>query len=261
MAAFQQRKRRIKMIEINHLFGGYSSFEVVKDVSLAFPDGQISVLIGPNGSGKSTLFSMCCGMIPPKKGDIFIDGKSLKEFSRKECAKKIAMLSQYRAIPDMTAERLVLHGRFPWLGYPRVYCKDDITIAQNAMERTGILEKSKSLLSHLSGGERQKAYLAMLLAQNANNILFDEPSTYLDISCTLELLKILLELKNEGKCIAAIFHDLGAALKIADKIAVIKDGKILIDAAPKEVIKSGAIEEAFNVRLKLSRQYEFCIAQ
>ncbi|MCX7657044.1 MAG: ABC transporter ATP-binding protein [Oscillospiraceae bacterium] len=249
------------MIEINHLFGGYSSFEVVKNVSLTFPNGQISVVIGPNGSGKSTLFKICCGNLSPKKGHVIIDGKDIKGLSRNECAKKIAIFSQYRSIPDITVERLVLHGRFPWLGYPRIYGADDINTAKKAMERTGILEKSKSLISHLSGGERQKAYLAMLLTQNTDNILFDEPSTYLDISCTLELLKILSELKNEGKCIAAIFHDLGTALKIADKIAVIKDGEILIDAAPKEVINSGAIEKAFNVGIKLSRQYEFYIKQ
>lgn len=245
------------MIELKGLSGGYPNFEAVHEVSLSFPDGQITAVIGPNGCGKSTLLHLCCGQLHPKRGEILADGEPLSALSRTDIARKIALLPQSRAIPDITVGALVLHGRFPWLGYPRIYREEDRAAAENAMARVGIAEKSRELLNRLSGGERQKAYLAMLLAQSTGNLLLDEPTTYLDVSRQLQLLTLLTELKREGKCVAAVLHDLGMALEIADRVAVMKSGRLLKVGTPEQVILSGAIEDAFGVRIGRKEQYAF----
>lgn len=237
------------MIELKNLSGGYGQFEAVRDVSLSLQNGQITAVIGPNGCGKSTLLKLCCGQLRPSGGEILADGKPFSALPRTDIARKIALLPQSRAVPDIPVEALVLHGRFPWLDYPRIYKAEDKAIAENAMKRMGILEKKHKLLARLSGGERQKAYLAMVLAQNAGHVFLDEPTTYLDIAHQLELIRLLTELRQEGKCVVAVLHDLGMALDVADCVAVMKDGRLLAAGTPKQVIASGAIEEAFGVRL------------
>jgi iron complex transport system ATP-binding protein len=154
---------------------------------------------------------------------------------------------------------LVLHGRFPWLSYPRVYRTEDRALAQQAMERIGIIDNRKKQLARLSGGERQKAYLAMLLAQDTPVILLDEPTTYLDIACQLEFLEMLRLLKADGKAIVLVVHDINCALEYADRIAVMKDGRLLTWEAPETVLSSGAIEAAFGVKAHLGKRYVFCI--
>ncbi len=245
------------MIELKNLSGGYGQFEAVHDVSLTFLNGQITAVIGPNGCGKSTLLNLCCGQLEPQKGEILVDGQPLSALSRTDIARKIGLLPQSRTVPDITVGSLVLHGRFPWLDYPRIYRAEDKAAAEGAMQRVGILEKSHKLLTRLSGGERQKAYLAMLLAQNTGTIFLDEPTTYLDIAHQLELLTLLTELKQQGKCVVTVLHDLGMALDIADRVAVMKDGRLLIAGTPKQVIASGFIEEAFGVRLQRRERIGF----
>ena len=247
------------MIELKHIFGGYGSFQAVKDVSLLFPNGKVTAIIGPNGCGKSTLLKLCCGLLTPKQGDALAEGLPLGAMSRLERAKRIAFLPQSRTVPDIVAGALVLHGRFPWLDYPRIYHAQDKSIAEAAMRRVGVWDQRNKLLSNLSGGERQKAYLAMALAQNAGNVLLDEPTTYLDISHQLELLMILSELKREGKSVVAVLHDLSMALDVADQVAVMKDGGLLFAGTPEEIIASGAVEEAFGVKLTKETRYRFCL--
>lgn len=249
------------MIELRDICSEYGGTEILRNVSLTFPDRQITVLIGPNGCGKSTLMKLCCGQMRPTMGELFVDGQYLFDLSRTNIAKKIALLSQNRTVPDITVGMLVLHGRFPWLGYPRVYRTQDEAAAKNAMARVGILEHRHKTLTQLSGGERQKAYLAMLLTQDSSNILLDEPTTYLDVAHQLELLALLKELKREGKCVVAVLHDLGAALDIADQIAVIKDGCLLAAGTPEDVIHSGAVEKAFGVCITYGERIKFTLKQ
>lgn len=236
------------MIELKNLSGGYGKLEAVRNVTLTFPDGKITALIGPNGCGKSTLLNLCCGKLYPTHGEVLADGQSLSVLSRTDIARKIALLSQNRTPPDITVGALVLHGRFPWLGYPRVYRAEDKTAAENAMARAGILEKRHKLLTQLSGGERQKVYIAMLLAQGAGNVLMDEPATYLDIARQIELIDIMAELRNEGRCVIAVLHDLRSAMETADLVAVMKNGSLLAAGVPEKILTSGAIEEAFGVK-------------
>ncbi|MDR2106789.1 MAG: ABC transporter ATP-binding protein, partial [Coriobacteriales bacterium] len=161
----------------------------------------------------------------------------------------ISYMPQRRTTPDISAESLVLHGRFCWLGYPRVYGSADRQVAQQAMQRLGIASLGERRLAELSGGEQQRVYLAMQLAQGAKALLMDEPTTYLDIAHQLELLELIKTLKEEGKAIVMVLHDLDAALSIADQVVVMQGGRVLEAGQPEQVIASGAVDEAFAVRV------------
>ena len=245
------------MIELKNAYGGYGKNEVIKDVSLKFNEGEITVIVGPNGCGKSTLLYMCCGQLALLKGQALIDGYNIHDLSRKEIAQKVSLLPQNRATPDITVGALATHGRFPWLDYPRIYKAKDKEIAASAMIQVGIEDKKNELLSHLSGGERQRAYLAMILAQNTSNILFDEPTTFLDISHQLELFSLIKKLKSDSKCVVAVLHDLTMALDIADRIVVMKGGSIINEGTPQDIFHSGCLEQTFNVKITRDEHYKF----
>ena len=171
------------MIEVRNVSSGYEGKYIVCDAGMTFEQGKITVLVGPNGCGKSTLLKTIVGIVPYTKGDIFIKGSSTKKMSPKQLAKKIAYLAQNKKAPDISVMKMVLHGRFAHLGYPRRYSTKDIQIAKNAICWAGLEEKSEMLVSKLSGGMQQKVYLAMAIAQDAAAILMDEPTT-IWMSCT-----------------------------------------------------------------------------
>ena len=254
------------MIKVENLSIFYNNHHAVKNLSITFPNSEITAIIGPNGCGKSTLLHSCCGIVKNQHGSVFVDeilleNNSKKTYSKenyyKNLAQKVSLLPQMRNIPDIVVKSLVLHGRFPWIGYPRVYSECDRKIAEASMKRADIFDKADRQLSTLSGGERQRAYIAMLLAQDTQNMLFDEPTTFLDIKHQLELQNLMLELKNIGKCIVAVFHDLQAALDIADNILVMKDGKRLAFGKPHSHEILSSIEFAFDIKLNESYRYKF----
>lgn len=240
------------MIELKNITSGYRSKTVLNGLSVSFPTGKLISVIGKNGSGKSTLLKTAAGIVPALKGEIIIDGKGASELSRQDTAKKIAYLAQGKSVSDMTAEQMVLHGRFPHLSYPRRYGSRDREIAHNALKQMGIEDLADRPLSSLSGGIRQKAYIAMALAQDTDYILLDEPTTYLDISNQVELMKTLRFLADRGKGIVAVMHDLPLSFGFSDSIAVVREGKIALCDTPISVSRSGIIEEIFDVDLQYS---------
>ena len=240
------------MIKLKGVSAGYGKHSVLKDVSVAFEPGKLTSVIGVNGCGKSTLLKAVLGMIPLSGGEITIDGNILGNLTRNEIARKIAYLAQGKNIPDMTVEQMVLHGRFPHLNYPRRYTKQDREIAFSAMEQVGISELSAKPLHTLSGGMRQNAYIAMALAQGTDYVLLDEPTTYLDISHQLELMKTLRVLADSGKGIVAVMHDLPMALTFSDRVVLLNDGRVVSDDAPERVCQQKAIDSVFGVAVKRS---------
>ena len=149
----------------------------------------------------------------------------------------------------MTFWQMVLHGRFPYLSYPRRYTDHDKKIANHAMEAVGISELKSKPLYTLSGGMRQNAYIAMALAQDTDYILLDEPTTYLDIAHRLKLMKLLRKLANNGKVIVAVMHDLLLAFEFSDEILVIQNGKTIAQQKPRELCETPVIQEIFNVKI------------
>ncbi len=238
------------MVEIENIFAGYGKSEVLHGISLSLPAGEITTLIGANGSGKSTLLKALLGLIPLAGGDIRVGNASVKGLSRAGLAKKIAYLPQGKAVPDITAGRMVLHGRFPYLSYPRKYRAQDIAIAKEAMGRMGILELSEKPMAQLSGGMRQKVYIAMALAQQAPVIVMDEPTTYLDIEQQIKFAGMVKELSKDGKTLLLVLHDLPLAFKLSDRIAVLADGKIAGCGSAQQMLCCGVVKELCGAALK-----------
>lgn len=243
------------MLELKNVCSGYGKKQVLRDVSATFKKGEITSIIGPNGCGKSTLLKTIIGALPLTQGDILIDGKSICGMKSKNIARQIAYMPQSRNIPDMTVGQLVLHGRFAHLDYPRVYSENDKKIAAEAMRETGVLHLANERLDTLSGGMRQNAYIAMTLAQNTDYILTDEPTTYLDISNGLQLMKKLKELASGGKGVIMVMHDIALAMRCSDKIAVMSDGVLEAFDTRENVFNSGVIDKVFGVRLKRTETY------
>ena len=237
------------MIELQDLCAGYGKRQILHGISLSIHSGELLSVIGPNGSSKSTLLKAIVGILSPEAGEVRIDSMRANALSRTEVARKVAYLAQGKSTPDMTAEQMVLHGRFPYLHYPRRYGARDREIAAAAMEQTGILAFADRPMAALSGGMRQNAYIAMALAQDADYILLDEPTTYLDIAHQLELMKTLRRLADGGKGVAAVLHDLPLAFTFSDRVAVLADGGIAACDTPAALCKSGVVKEIFGVAL------------
>ena len=238
------------MLELNRISAGYGKQTVLDGISVDFEKGKLTSIIGVNGCGKSTLLKAILGILSLSNGEIFIDGENLLTISRNEIAKKIAYLSQGKNIPDMTVEQMVLHGRFPYLSYPRRYSSHDREVAIKAMEIVGVAEFAHKPLYSLSGGMRQNAYIAMALAQDTDYILLDEPTTYLDIAHQLELMRLLKQLSDNGKGIVTVMHDLPLAFDFSDTLTVMNNGGIIACGTPSELCNLPIIEDIFGVKIK-----------
>lgn len=237
------------MLEIRNLCAGYPGKSVLQHVSLTIPKEKVTVILGPNGCGKSTLLRCLCGILPIEKGTVHFQGKSLLDLPPRALAQTVAYLAQSRRVPDITVRRLVLHGRFPYLTYPRRYRPEDHAAAHAAMEQMGILELADSPMEQLSGGQRQKVYIAMALVQNTPVILLDEPTTYLDISHQMQLLQQAKALSADGKTVVMVVHDLTHAMSVADHIVLMEQGRVCAEGTPEEVFASGLLDQVFGVRL------------
>ncbi len=237
------------MIKLNKLCSGYGSRQILFDICAEVECGELISVIGPNGCGKSTLLKSIAGILPLHSGEVEIDGTSLSTLKRGDVAKRVAYLAQGKSTPDMTVGQMVLHGRFAHLSYPRIYGDKDKMIANEAMERMGVIDVADRPISSLSGGMRQNAYIAMALAQDTDYILLDEPTTYLDIAHQIELMNTLRTLSDSGKGILAVMHDIPLALGYSDKVIVVDGGNIKATGTPDEIYSLGIIEQIFGVSL------------
>lgn len=237
------------MIELKNLSAGYFGKPVIHDISLKFIPGQVFVLLGPNGCGKSTLLKAALGLLPAVSGSVLYDGVELSALKRRQIAQKASFLTQSRNTPSIQALRMVLHGRFPYLSYPRRYGRQDYAIARSAMDRTGSRPYENAYVSELSGGQRQGVYLAMTLAQDTQTVFMDEPTTFLDIGHQLQTIQTARSLARDGKAVVLVLHDLPLALRGADRLAVLADGRLLNCGTPEFIYRSGVLEQAFGVKI------------
>ena len=238
------------MLEARNLSAGYPGRAVLAGVSLAARPGRVLALLGPNGCGKSTLLRTMAGLLPPLGGEVLLDGR--RDYSPRQAAQRVAYLPQSRTAPNITVRRLVLHGRFPYLSYPRRYGREDYEAVDRALAAADALDLADRPLPELSGGQRQKAYLAMALAQETEAILMDEPTTFLDIRHQLETMALARRLAESGRAVAAALHDLCLALEYADLAAVFGAGRLLQTGTPEELFRSGILAEVMGVTLERS---------
>ena len=236
------------MIEIQNVCAGYYDTEVLHNINVTLERGKVTVIVGPNGCGKSTLLKSLIRLNHHSSGNILVNGTNIEHYNSKRLAKEIAYLPQNRNVPEIAVLKMVLHGRFPYLSYPRRYKKEDIEKATEALRWAGIEDLAEKNMSSLSGGTRQKVYIAMAIAQDTPVILMDEPTSFLDISHQLRLMELAKELAKKGKAVVLVLHDLSLAMRIADVMVVMKEGRILQIGTPKEIYRENVLQEAFDVK-------------
>ncbi|MGP4062760.1 ABC transporter ATP-binding protein [Halobacillus sp. H74] len=227
----------------------YGDHHVVQGLDLDIPENQITTIIGPNGCGKSTILKALARIHSVQTGSVYLDGKAIKKESTKEIAKKMGVLPQTPKAPSgLTVSELVSYGRFPHQkGFGKLNDHDCDTI-QWAMEITGIEEFADRSIDSLSGGQRQRVWIAMALAQETELLILDEPTTYLDLAHQLEVLKLLEQLnRQEGRTIVMVIHDLNHAARFADYIIALKDGNVIKEGAPDQVIQAEVLKEVFQI--------------
>lgn len=235
-------------LETRGLEVGYRDRLVVEGLDLEIPDGVMTVVIGPNACGKSTLLKALARLVPHTGGEIAVDGRLQGEYGSKELARLLGMLPQSATAPDgMSVADLVARGRYPWQGLLRQWSDSDERAVTAAMAAAGVAELAERRVDELSGGQRQRAWLAMALAQETPLLLLDEPTTYLDIAHQLEVLELSRRLARGGRTVVAVLHELHLAFRYADHLVVMKDGAVVAQGDPREVVTADLVEQVYDV--------------
>ncbi|MEK8131209.1 ABC transporter ATP-binding protein [Paenibacillus filicis] len=229
---------------------GYGERMIVNQLNVSIPSGKITALVGANGSGKSTILKTMARIMRPQKGGVFLDGKSIHQMQTKEVAKQLAMLPQNPVSPEgLTVSELVSFGRFPHQKGFGSLTKEDKEMIAWALDVTGMNEFAERPIDQMSGGQRQRAWIAMALAQGTDILFLDEPTTFLDMAHQLEVLKLLEKLnREEGRTIVMVVHDLNHAALYAHHIVAIKHGDLIVEGSPEEVITCDMLREVFAIR-------------
>ncbi|AFD00454.1 ABC-type cobalamin/Fe3+-siderophores transport system, ATPase component [Methanocella conradii HZ254] len=229
----------------------YDRFKAIDDVSFELDEGEILSLVGPNGSGKSTLIKGIAGILKPKQGKIYIDGMDLSRMDPKDVAKCIGYVPQnFQQTFFSTVVDTVLLGRKPHIRWK--VTKNDLEAVQNAIDTMGINELASKMISQISGGERQKVYIARALAQDPRAFIFDEPTSNLDIKHQLEVLEIakMLSGKRKSSMLMAL-HDLTLAYNYSDRVIMLKKGRTFAMGTPEEVLTPENIREVYDVNVDI----------
>ncbi|WP_303968947.1 ABC transporter ATP-binding protein [Sporosarcina ureae] len=219
------------------------------DVSTSISKGKVTTIIGPNGCGKSTLLSVLSRSNMPKSGTTSLENRDLVMFKPKEFAKKLAIVYQQNDVPkDLTIEKLVSFGRLPHKTLLQRNQQEDQNAIDWALSVTNLTDKRHKDLEALSGGERQRVWIAMALAQQSEILCLDEPTTYLDIYYQIELLELVKSLNEDyGLTIVMVLHDINQAIRYSDEIIMMKNGRIIAEGPPREVITKDVIKEVYGV--------------
>ena len=241
-------------MEVRDLYFSYGKNKVLKGVSFKIEEGRITTLMGANGCGKSTLFSLMTKNLYPGKGNIYLKGKNIQNLSLREFAQKVAIVHQYNNVSeDITVENLVSYGRTPHKKMMQGNSDEDERMIQWALEVTNLIEYRDREVCRLSGGQRQRVWIAMALCQGTKTLFLDEPTTYLDIRYQIEILQLVKKLNQDfAMTIIMVLHDINQAINYSDCIVGMKDGKVLIEGRPEEVITEESIQALYDIELGLT---------
>lgn len=231
---------------------------IINGITTEFQKGKITTIIGPNGSGKSTLLGLMARNYIPQAGKIIVEGRQLQQLKAKELAKLLAVVHQQNEAPyDLTVERLVAYGRLPYRHMFSQETEEDREAIDWALEVTKLDKLRRQRLHELSGGQKQRAWIAMALAQKTSVLFLDEPTTYLDIFYQIELLELVKELNETyGLTIVMVLHDVNQAVRYSDEIKVVKDGSIIAEGAPEDVMTVELMKQVYDVKAIIRRDEE-----
>ncbi|ENJ1546192.1 ABC transporter ATP-binding protein [Campylobacter jejuni] len=241
------------MIKLKNITKFYDNKAIISDLSLDFHKGKITSIIGANGAGKSTLLVLASRLIKPSSGEIYIDGMNLKDYKEQILAQKISILKQQNNINlRLKVEELVAFGRFPH-SQGRLNANDKIKINE-ALEYMGLSNLRNEFLDALSGGQKQRAFIAMIIAQDTEFIMFDEPLNNLDMKHSVQIMQLMKNLvKDFNKSIAVVLHDINFASIYSDEIIALKDGKLLKQGSKDEIINQENLKQIYDMDIPVSQ--------
>ncbi|MEV0248258.1 ABC transporter ATP-binding protein [Nocardia sp. NPDC050712] len=228
---------------------GYGDRVIVDGLTLEIPAGVVTTVIGPNGCGKSTLLRSLGRLLKPQQGRVVLDGKAISSMKTKDVARVVGMLPQTPVAPEgLTVADLVARGRHPHQSWLRQWSATDEAEVLTALEQTGIADLADRPLDELSGGQRQRAWISMALAQGTDILLLDEPTTYLDLAHSLEVLDLVDRLHDDmGRTVVMVLHDLNLAIRYSDHLIVMRGGQIIAQGPPSDIINAELLREVFGL--------------
>ena len=228
---------------------GYGDTVISRDVTLDIPDGQVTTLIGANGCGKSTLLRGLSRLLPLSAGSVTLDGKKLGDYSSRELATRLSMLPHSPITPaGVTVADLVARGRHPHQSWLQQWSASHSAAVDEAMALTNVFQLRDRPVDSLSGGQRQRVWIAMVLAQDTDIVFLDEPTTYLDLAHSIDVLELVSTLnKEQGKTIVMVLHDLNLAARYSDNLVLMKDGSVTALGSPESTITPQALRDVFGL--------------
>ncbi|MFF5103334.1 ABC transporter ATP-binding protein [Streptomyces sp. NPDC000134] len=245
-------------IHVEGVHFGYPGRPVLQGVDLTVRPGELTALTGLNGCGKSTLLRLAAGLLRPDRGRVLLGGEDLAGLSRRATARRVALLHQSApAVPGMTVRHLVRQGRYAARGPLGMLREGDDPVVRRALRDVGVERWADRDVDALSGGERQRVRLAMALAQDTRVLLLDEPTTYLDLHHQLDVLRTVVRLRAErGLTVVMVLHDLGHAARFAERIVALREGRVVADGTPEEVVTPGLLADVLRVAGRVGRDPE-----
>jgi iron complex transport system ATP-binding protein len=244
----------VSVLRAHAVAGGYGRSEIVHGVDVAVEEGRCVAVLGPNGAGKSTLLRLLAGLLPASRGEVELLGRPLASWRRREVARIVALVPQSVTFTfPLSVKEIVEQGRAPHLGPWRPLGAHDAAAVEAALARVGLAERGDAAVNQLSGGERQRVLLARALASEPRVLLLDEPAAALDIRYQLELVATLEELLGEGVAVVLVLHDWNLALRVADTLLIVEEGRGRASGRPEDVVSEALFAEVFGVEVEIIR--------
>lgn len=233
---------------------GYGATPVLRGVDLSVPPGAMTVLVGPNGCGKSTLLKALARLLLPRGGHVMLDGQPIQSLPTRSVARRLALLPQGPVAPEgLTVRELVAQGRYPHQSFLRQWSAQDSRAVEAALAMTALGALADRPVDSLSGGQRQRAWIAMVLAQETDLILLDEPTTFLDLKVQIDVMTCLAGIARTGRTLVVVLHELNIAAAFADHLVMMRDGAILARGHPDEVMTAQNLRAVFDLNARVIR--------